>query len=68
MLTQSVINHFGSPQAVADVLGISRQAVVQWGEYVPPISALEIDRVSSGALKYDADFYKNWRGRGMRSA
>lgn len=51
MRTKDVVDHFGSVQKVADVLGIFRSAIYQWGEDVPPRRALEIEKLTRGKLK-----------------
>lgn len=51
MLKKDVIAHFGSGRAVAQALGISEEAVYQWGERVPARRAYEIERITGGAMK-----------------
>jgi DNA-binding transcriptional regulator YdaS (Cro superfamily) len=63
MRTSDVIDYFGSKSAVAVALEISPSAVSQWGEIVPPLSAVEIERASKGRLKFDPKLYKNWNRR-----
>lgn len=60
MFTSEAIQHFKTPAAVAEKLGISRQAVSQWGELVPPLSAARLAKLSRGKLKFDPDLYENW--------
>lgn len=42
MRTAEVIERWGSAAAVAEKLGITRQAVSLWGENVPPLRAYQI--------------------------
>lgn len=63
MFTSDVIEHFGSAQAIAEALGISRQAVGQWRELVPPLSATRIEKISNGELAFDPDVYADWNNR-----
>lgn len=63
MFTSDVIAHFKTPAAVAEALGISRQAVCQWRELVPPLSASRLERVTDGKLKYDPEQYAEWNKR-----
>lgn len=50
MRKSDVIKHFGTGRAVAKALGISEEAVYQWGEFVPPRRAYEIQRLTNGEL------------------
>lgn len=61
MKTADVLKYFEHPDrnpagkkasyAVAQKLGISRQAVEAWGELVPKTAAFELDFLTKGALK-----------------
>lgn len=51
MKKEDVINYFGSPSKTAKALKISRQAVSQWPEIIPPIMAHLVELVSKGELK-----------------
>jgi DNA-binding transcriptional regulator YdaS (Cro superfamily) len=42
MTVDAAIKVFGSRRKLADALGISTQAIYQWGEYVPKLRAYEI--------------------------
>lgn len=53
MKTSVAVAHFKSRQAVADALGLCKQAIHQWGEIVPPRRAYELERITGGALKAD---------------
>lgn len=57
MLKASAIEHYGSERKVADALGITRSAVNQWGAKIPPLSAMRLDQLTDGALKFDPDDY-----------
>ena len=63
MFTSDVLLHFGSATAVAQALGITRQAVGQWGDLVPPLSASRLERLTDGRLSYDPDLYARWNNR-----
>ncbi len=63
MLTSKAIEHYGSEAAVAEALGISRQAVNKWGELVPPLSAARLEKLSDGKLRFDPDLYDGWNRR-----
>jgi DNA-binding transcriptional regulator YdaS (Cro superfamily) len=42
MKTKDAIAVFGSRRKLADALGVSTQAIYQWGEFVPKLRAYEI--------------------------
>lgn len=58
MKTKDVIKHFGCVQAVADALGITREAVYQWGEEVPKGRAFEIQVLTKSVLKANKEEQK----------
>ncbi len=47
------IAFFGSIEQLAQVLGISRQAIYMWGGTIPKLRAFEIEAKSGGKLKLD---------------
>lgn len=57
MLKATVIDHFPSNRAIARVLGVSPQAVGQWGDVIPERAALLLEKLTGGALKYDPSLY-----------
>ena len=61
MKTKDAIEHFGSEVALARALEISRQAVDQWGEFVPFRTAIEIQRITKDKLKVDPSLYRKAR-------
>lgn len=63
MFTSDAIEHFGTSAAVAAALDISRQAVGQWGDLVPPLSAARLALASDGALIFDPNLYGDWNNR-----
>lgn len=52
---------------VARALGVSRQAVEQWGPVVPLASAYRLEVISGRRLKVDLRLYDN-RGRPVQQA
>jgi len=46
-------NLFGSSKAVAEALGISRQAVSRWGDSIPPLRAYQIREIISERKEED---------------
>lgn len=55
MTKTQAVEHFGSQMAIARALGIKGPSVVNWGERIPPLRQLQIERVTGGALKADDD-------------
>ena len=51
MKTIDAVKFFKTKTALAKALGITKQAVTQWGEDVPYIRQLQIEKVSFGHLK-----------------
>ncbi len=49
----ALLKAFGSQKAIADTLGVTESAVSQWFKAgkVPPARALEIVRLTKGAIK-----------------
>ena len=45
MNTSDAIKAFNSKAGIAKAIGISKQAVSQWGEVVPEVSALKLLRI-----------------------
>lgn len=50
MKTSAAIAHYGSTAKLAEVLGITVQAIYQWGESVPRLRALELEKLTDGQL------------------
>lgn len=42
MKTQTLVNLFGSQQAVGDLFGITKSAVSQWGDEVPELRVYQL--------------------------
>jgi len=51
MKTEVAVSYFGTPVALASALGITRQAVNDWGEFVPEGRAYQLEVLTEGALK-----------------
>jgi len=59
MKKSEAINHYGSIQRVADVLGIAHSSVIGWDEeLIPERCAARLEKESGGALVYDHELYK----------
>ncbi|MGO3406779.1 Cro/CI family transcriptional regulator [Marinomonas sp.] len=58
MNKNAVIDFFGGNQSeVSRALGISRSYVSAWPELVPELQAMKLERLTDGALQYDASLY-----------
>lgn len=55
MTKTEVVRYFKTPKAVAEALGITRQAFYQWPEKIPRLRAYELERISGGALRVSGD-------------
>ncbi|HEY6612723.1 MAG TPA: Cro/CI family transcriptional regulator [Pseudomonas sp.] len=55
MKMKEVVAHYGSKAAVAKRLGISRVSVTQWGEEVPILRQVQIERDTQGKLTTDPE-------------
>jgi|26BtaG_2_1085354.scaffolds.fasta_scaffold67583_2 DNA-binding transcriptional regulator YdaS (Cro superfamily) len=53
MQKADVIDYFGGVSSAAKALGITSNAVSQWGESVPPLRQYQIERITRGKLKAD---------------
>ena len=55
MNKQEAVSHFGSQVLLAKALGMSQGSVSLWGEYPPPLRQLQIQAITGGKLKAEAD-------------
>ena len=55
MKKKDAIDHFGSVAALADALKITPEAIYQWGEDVPSGREYQIQVITNGDLKANAD-------------
>jgi hypothetical protein len=58
MRTSDVLQHFGDSHEAAKAIGITRQAVEQWGEAVPEGTAYKIQVLTGGRLQVDQSLYQ----------
>lgn len=58
-----VVEFYGTQRAIAVALDISDQAVSNWPEIIPEGAALKLEKLTNGALKYDASLYPKVRRR-----
>lgn len=57
MLTADVLSHFKTATKAAEVLGISKSAVSQWGKRVPIGRAYQIQAITGGQLAVNPSAY-----------
>ncbi|MER2514393.1 MAG: Cro/CI family transcriptional regulator [Nitrosomonas ureae] len=57
MKKQDAISYFGTRAALARAVGITRQAVNEWKEFVPPTIAALLEEMTDGALVFDPASY-----------
>ena len=56
MTKSEAVKYFGSQQAVADVLGLHKSAVSQWGDDVPKLREYQLKEVmNNNALGEEGD-------------
>lgn len=53
-----MLQHFETSHAAAKALGITRQAIEQWGEAVPEGTAYKIQVITGGILQVDPAMYQ----------
>lgn len=53
MKKADAVKHYGSPSALAKALGITLQAVGQWGDDVPELRQYQLEKLTGGKLKAD---------------
>lgn len=62
MKTRDAIDYFESQAALAKALGITTSAITQWGEDVPARRALELEKLTGGALAAEPGYPKRQPG------
>lgn len=50
MKKETAITHFKTVRALADALGITREAIYQWGDDVPELWAYKLQCITFGAI------------------
>lgn len=65
MLKADVIDHFKTPSAVAEALGVTPAAISAWEEVVPEGSAYKLQVLTNGKLKVDPALYLDRPKRGQ---
>ena len=63
MYTDDAVQHFGGRRQLAQALGISRQAVEQWGKLVARGMAYRLQVMTKNALVVDEAKYKKKKSK-----
>lgn len=58
MKKEDAVKHFKTEQAVADALGISKQAVNKWPDIIPEGAAYKLQVITAGHLQVDPSLYR----------
>lgn len=59
MLTKDAETHFGGRSGILRALNNrTKSAIYQWGDIVPLMAAMELEKLSEGAVKVDLTLYK----------
>lgn len=58
MLTNDAVQYYGGRRQLAEALGITRQAVEQWGKVVAKGAAYQLQVMTKNALMVDERKYK----------
>ena len=59
--TSDAVQHFGGRRQLAEVLGITRQAVEKWGAYVAEGAAYKLQHLTGGRLRVIESAYQKKR-------
>lgn len=51
MLVKEAIEHYGSVKKLADALGVTRQCIYLWDEFVPELQAYKLQAITDGQLR-----------------
>jgi hypothetical protein len=57
MFKTEVVRFFNTQASVAEFLGVSQASISKWRYIIPEKQALRIDKLTNGALEYDATLY-----------
>ena len=57
MFKTEVVRFFKTQAGVAEFLGVSQASVSKWRYIIPEKQALRIEKLTKGALEYDASLY-----------
>lgn len=68
MLKSTVKSHFGSLEAIAQALGITRSAVSQWPARVPEGAAYKLQFITGGKLRVVQAMYPPRSAKALEAA
>ena len=52
-----MVEHFGGQTKLAKALGIRQSSVATWGEIVPPLRQIQVERLTDGKFKASPDVF-----------
>jgi hypothetical protein len=58
MRTKQAIDYYGSQAALARELGIRQQSITDWGDIVPALRQLQLEKLTRGKLKASPDVFE----------
>lgn len=68
MLKTTALAYFKTLSALAQALGVTLQAVSQWGTLVPESSAYKLESITRGKLRVDPKLYAKGSARAQALA
>lgn len=61
MTTEEAIRHYGTQVKLAAALGIYQSSVSEWGDHPPAARQFQIERLTRGRLKAEANVFDRKR-------
>lgn len=58
MTRQEAINHYGTRAKLAEAIKVSVTAIALWGESVPPLRQVQLQKLTRGKLRADDDVFE----------
>lgn len=55
MNRSEALNYYKTQTALAEALGIGQSSVAEWGEDIPPLRQIQLERLTLGALRADPE-------------
>ncbi|AHE72765.1 Cro/CI family transcriptional regulator [Enterobacter ludwigii] len=68
MTKSEVVNYYGGVCKVANALDINHSSVSGWPDIIPKGAALELEKITNGALKCDLSLYKSRPRKNKRTS
>lgn len=55
MTRSDALKHYRTQTALAEALGIGQSSVAEWGEEIPALRQIQLERITLGALRADPE-------------